>query len=102
MALAEILTVDVTYFESENNIDNYFLQLTTTNQQKAEEYVEALLQSQQSNKVVQLFPVPVLSVITLSAGLGESLFDEYETETVYYDVEQYGYNIATWIEGNSM
>ena len=32
----------------------------------------------------------------------ENLSDEYETETVYSDVEQYGYDIATWIEGNSM
>lgn len=102
VALANILGVDVTYFESEYNIVNNFLQLTTANQQKAEEYVEELLQSQQSNKVIQLFPVPVLSNIALSAGLGESLFDEHKTELVYSDVEQYGYDIAAWIEGNSM
>lgn len=102
VALAEILDVDVTYFESEYNIVNNFLQLTTANQQKAEEYVEELLQSQQSNKVIQLFPVPVLSDVALSAGLGEALFDEYETEIVYSAVEQYGYDIAAWIEGDSM
>ena len=44
----------------------------------------------------------MLSDIQLSAGLGESLFDEFETETVYSDVEQYGYDIAAWIEGHSM
>ena len=101
-ALAKILDVDITYFESEYNIVNNFLQLNTANQQKAEEYVEKIMQSQQSNKVIQLFPVPVLSEVALSAGFGESLFDEYETETVYSDEEQLGYDIATWISGKSM
>lgn len=39
-ALAKILDVDVSYFESEHNIVNNFLQLTTANQQKAEEQLE--------------------------------------------------------------
>ena len=49
-----------------------------------------------------LFVVEVLSDVSLSAGLGESLFDEYETETVYAEEEQYGYDIAAWITGASM
>lgn len=102
VALAEILDVEVTYFESECNIVNNFLQLTSANQQKAEEYVKGLLQSQQSSKIVQLFPVSVLSEVALSAGVGEGFFDEFETETVYSDKEQYNYDIAVWIEGNSM
>lgn len=102
VALANILDVDVTYFESEYNIVNNFLQLTTANQQNAEEYIEELLQSQQFDKVVHLYPVSVLSDIALSAGLGEGFFDEFETETVYSDEEQYGYDIAAWIEGDSM
>lgn len=44
----------------------------------------------------------VLSDVVLSAGLGESLFDEYETETIYTEEEQYGYDIASWIKGDSM
>ncbi|HEM6332861.1 XRE family transcriptional regulator [Streptococcus sp. 32226D021BW] len=102
VALAEILEVDTTYFESEYNIVNNYLQLTTYNQQKAEVYVEELLQSQQSDKVVHLYSVSVLSDVALSAGLGEGFFDEFETETVYSDEEQYGYDIAAWIEGDSM
>ncbi|HFR3676247.1 TPA: helix-turn-helix transcriptional regulator [Streptococcus suis] len=102
VALAEILEVDTTYFESEYNIVNNYLQLTTYNQQKAEVYVEELLQSQQSDKVVHLYSVSVLSDVQLSAGLGEGFFDEFETETVYSDEEQYGYDIAAWIEGDSM
>lgn len=102
VALANILDVNVTYFESEYNIVNNFLQLTTANQQNAEEYIEELLQSQQFDKVVHLYPVSVLSDVALSAGLGEGFFDEYETETVYSDEEQYAYDIAAWISGNSM
>lgn len=102
VALAEILDVDITYFESEYNIVNNYLQLSPDNQLKAEEYVEELLHSQQTTKVTPLFSVQVLSDIQLSAGLGEGFFDEFETETVYSDEEQYGYDIAAWIEGDSM
>ncbi|HEM5148088.1 TPA: helix-turn-helix transcriptional regulator [Streptococcus suis] len=100
--LAKILDVPVTYFESEYNIVNNYLQLSPDNQVKAEEYVEELLHSQQTSNVTPLFSVQVLSDIQLSAGLGEGFFDEFETETVYSDEEQYGYDIAAWIEGDSM
>ncbi|HEL1740536.1 TPA: helix-turn-helix transcriptional regulator [Streptococcus suis] len=101
-ALAKILDVPVTYFESEYNIVNNYLQLSPNNQVKAEEYVEELLLSQQTSNVTPLFSVQVLSDIQLSAGLGEGFFDEFETETVYSNEEQYGYDIAAWIEGDSM
>ncbi|HEM6112889.1 TPA: helix-turn-helix transcriptional regulator [Streptococcus suis] len=100
--LAKILDVPVTYFESEYNIVNNYLQLSPDNQLKAEEYVEELLLSQQTSNVIPLFSVQVLSDIQLSAGLGEGFFDEFETETIYSDEEQYGYDIAAWIEGDSM
>ena len=101
-ALAKILDVPVTYFESEYNIVNNYLQLSPDNQIKAEEYVEELLLSQQTSNVTPLFSVQVLSDVQLSAGLGEGFFDEFETEIVYSDEEQYGYDIAAWIEGDSM
>ncbi|HFU4517054.1 TPA: helix-turn-helix transcriptional regulator, partial [Streptococcus suis] len=101
-ALAAILEVPVTFFESEYNIVNNYLQLSPDNQVKAEEYVEELLISQQISNVTSLFSVQVLSDVQLSAGLGEGFFDEFETETVYSDEEQYGYDIAAWIEGDSM
>ena len=44
----------------------------------------------------------VLSEIQLSAGPGEGLYDEFETETVYSEDEYKGFDIATWISGNSM
>ncbi|CEO61254.1 helix-turn-helix domain-containing protein [Streptococcus pneumoniae] len=102
-ALARILDVPTTYFESEYKIVNTYLQLSSENQNKVDEYAGELLQAQQSHdKVVPLFAVEVLSDVSLSAGLGESLFDEYETETVYAEEEQYGYDIAAWIKGDSM
>ena len=101
-ALSKILDVPVTYFESEYNIVNNYLQLSPDNQIKAEEYVEELLLSQQTSNVTPLFSVQVLSDVQLSAGLGEGFFDESETEIVYSDEEQYGYDIAAWIEGDSM
>ena len=100
--LSKILDVPVTYFESEYNIVNNYLQLSPDNQAKAEDFVEELLLSQQTSNVTPLFSVQVLSDIQLSAGLGEGFFDEFETETVYSNEEQYGYDIAAWIEGDSM
>ena len=101
-ALASILGVSDTYFESEYDIMNHYLQLNPMNQQKADNYVEDLLQSQEQKKTIQLFAVEVLSDITLSAGSGRAFFDEQETETVYSDEEQYGYDVAAWIQGDSM
>ncbi|RSI03783.1 LexA family transcriptional regulator [Streptococcus sanguinis] len=101
-ALASILGVSDTYFESEYDIMNHYLQLNPMNQQKADTYVEDLLQSQEQKKTIQLFAVKVLSDIALSAGAGEAFFDEQETETVFSDEEQYGYDVAAWIQGDSM
>lgn len=103
-ALATLLEVPVTYFESEYNIVNNFLQLNDFNKVLAEEYMEDLLQTQREaeRKVIQLFPIEVLDDISLSAGPGQSFADEYETRTVYSDEEQYGYDFATWIKGTSM
>lgn len=100
VALADYFNVPKTYFESEHNIVTNFLQLNENNQAKAEAYVEDLLIEQ--NKVVELFPIEVAKNITLAAGPGYGFDDEFETETVYIDEELYGYDIACWIEGNSM
>lgn len=104
VALAAVLEVPVTYFESEYNIVNNFLQLNDFNKVLAEEYMEDLLRTQheEERKVVQLFPVEVLDDISLSAGPGQSFADEYETRTIYSEEEQYGYDFATWIKGTSM
>ena len=89
-ALADILDVDITYFESEYNIVNNFLQLSPDNQVKAEEYVEELLLSQQASNIIPLFSVQVLSDIQLSAGIGEGFFDEFETEKDEFEDDDEG------------
>ena len=63
--LADILNVDITFFESEYNIVNNFLQLSPDNQVKAEEYVEGLLLSEQTTNVTPLFSVQVLADVQL-------------------------------------
>lgn len=103
-ALATVLDVPVTYFESEYNIVNNFLQLTDANKVLAEDYVEELLNSQhkEENKVIPLYPIEVLEDIRLSAGPGQGFDNEYETTTVYSDEELSGFDLATWISGTSM
>ncbi|MGC4388113.1 S24 family peptidase, partial [Streptococcus suis] len=55
-----------------------------------------------AENVVSIYSYQVLSDIQLSAGPGEGLYDEFETETVYSEDEYTGFDIATWISGNSM
>ena len=97
--LAHYLQVDNEYFESEYTIVSSYLQLNSTNQQKLEDYADTLLESQ--NNTAQLFPIQVLDDIRLSAGSGEMVGDEYTTSEVLAD-QDYSYDIATWIKGNSM
>lgn len=101
--LAILLDVPETYFESEYKIVNTYLQLSLQNQEKVEKYAEELFQAQKVHeKIVPLFVVEVLSDVQLSAGPGEALYNEFETETVYSKDEYTGFDIATWISGNSM
>ncbi|MGT2895040.1 XRE family transcriptional regulator [Streptococcus entericus] len=104
LALAKILEVDPTYFESEHNIVSNFLQLNHTNQLKAETLVERLLikQRAEENKVVNLIAYNVIKNVALAAGPGYGFDDEYETEVVYSDEEYSGFDIAAWIDGTSM
>ncbi|MDW8735427.1 S24 family peptidase [Streptococcus suis] len=98
----ETYTKETTETPEQFKVQNYLL-LTDENKLAAEDYVEQLLASQSiAENVVSLFSYQVLSEVQLSAGPGESFFDEYETETVYSEDEYSGFDIATWISGNSM
>jgi phage repressor protein C with HTH and peptisase S24 domain len=105
LLLSEILDVEPSYFESEYNIVTNYLQLNETNQVLADKFVENLLAEQikkeSESKVIPLFPVRVLKDVPLSAGLGDNYYDEYEYETVYSE-EDYNYDIAAYIHGDSM
>ncbi|CDO17309.1 Pleiotropic regulator of exopolysaccharide synthe sis, competence and biofilm formation Ftr, XRE family [Streptococcus gallolyticus] len=97
--VADYLGVDKAYFESEYPIVSTYLQLTQPNQQKLVDYADVLLDAQ--NNIIKLFPVQVLDDISLSAGSGEMIGDEYTTREVFAD-RDYSYDVATWIKGNSM
>ena len=103
--LSEILEVEPRFFESEYHIVSNYLQLNKTNQVLADKFVENLLAEQikkeSESKVIPLFPVRVLKDVPLSAGLGDNYYDEYEYETVYSE-EDYNYDIAAYIHGDSM
>ena len=107
LLLSEILDVEPSYFESEYYIVTNYLQLNETNQVLADKFVENLLAKQikkeSESKVLPLFSVQVLSDIQLSAGLGVSLFDEYETETVYLDmISLLGLVVSLWNQSIKM
>ncbi|HFI0506161.1 TPA: helix-turn-helix transcriptional regulator [Streptococcus suis] len=99
--LANILGVSTSYFESEYKLVRTYLQLNSHNREKVESYAEELLIVQKENNVMPLYSVKVIDDIELSAGLGESIYDESETVEVFSD-KDYSYDIATWIKGDSM
>lgn len=99
--LADILGVSTGYFESEHRIVETYLKLNDINRVKVEEYAEELLTVQEESKVVQLYSIKVIDDVELSAGLGESTYDETDTVEVFSETD-YQYDIATWIKGDSM
>ena len=84
--------VETTYFESEYEIVNKYLQLNEINQKK-------LLTMANELYVSQLYKYKVHA--KLSAGLGNFYYEDYEFDTVYFD-KDISYDIASWIDGDSM
>ncbi|HRK76649.1 MAG TPA: DNA-binding protein, partial [Streptococcus parasuis] len=67
-----------------------YLRLNQKNRTSADHFVEELLKNQMeesSKKVISLYPIQVLEEVPLSAGYGESYYDEYRFSTVYSDEE---------------
>ena len=90
--LALYFNVETTYFESEYEIVNKYLQLNDINKKK-------LLTIANDLYVSQLYKYQVHA--KLSAGLGNFYYEDYKFDTVYYD-KDISYDIASWIDGNSM
>lgn len=90
--LALYFNVETTYFESEYEIVNKYLQLNEINQKK-------LLTMASELYVSQLYKYQVHA--KLSAGLGNFYYEDYEFDTVYFD-KNISYDIASWIDGDSM
>lgn len=96
--LAQILHIKPNNLREEHPHLTLYKQLNKTNKKKVDELTHDLLVEQ---KIVPLFSVKVLDNVTLSAGHGSGFYDEYETREVFTEKE-YFYDIATWIEGDSM
>lgn len=90
--LALYFNVETTYFESEYEIVNKYLQLNEINQKK-------LLTMANELYVSQLYKYQVHA--KLSAGLGNFYYEDYEFDTVYFD-KDISHDIASWIDGDSM
>ena len=80
-------------------LDNVFSKLETNRQDKVVSYAQSELDEQNKENLVQLFPYNVQE--KLSAGTGYGYFDDGNYDTVYYN-EQYDYDFASWIFGDSM
>ena len=102
--LGSLFGVEHTYFESEYMIVSNYLRLNQKNRTSADHFVEELLKNQMeesSKKVISLYPIQVLEEVPLSAGYGESYYDENQFNIVYSDKE-YNYDFASFIVGQSM
>lgn len=80
-------------------LDNVFSKLETNRQDKVVSYAQSELEEQNKENLVQLFSYNVKE--KLSAGTGYGYFDDGNYDTVYYN-EQYDYDFASWIFGDSM
>ena len=80
-------------------LDNVFSKLETNRQDKVVSYAQSELEEQNKENLVQLFSYNVQE--KLSAGTGYGYFDDGNYDTVYYN-EQYDYDFASWIFGDSM
>ena len=80
-------------------LDNIFGKLEKPRQEIVINTAQEQLEEQNKENLVQLFPYNVQE--KLSAGTGYGYFDDGNSDTVYYD-EQYDYDFASWIFGDSM
>lgn len=80
-------------------LDNIFNKLEKPRQEIVINTAQEQLDEQNKEKLVQLFPYNVQE--KLSAGTGYGYFDDGNYDTVYYN-EQYDYDFASWIFGDSM
>lgn len=96
--LAQVLHITTNDLQEEHPHLTLYKQLNQSNKKKVDELTHDLLMKQ---KVVPLFSVHVLDNVALSAGYGNGIWEEYEKKEVFTDKE-YLYDVATWIEGQSM
>ena len=101
MKLENLFKVPSGYF-NEEEILNLYHQLNSPNQSKAITYVRGLVSSQSkvSNSIQEiLYEYKVFE--KMSAGIGSSIYDDGEYDTVYFN-EELAHDFASWIDGDSM
>lgn len=96
--ISEILGVTEVFFYEEE-IAMLYKQLNPTNQTKAMNYVKDLVDKQSNIIAMPTFPYRVYE--SLSAGIGSSVYDDKDYDTVYFD-EELPHDFASWIDGDSM
>lgn len=96
--IAEILGVTEEFFYEEE-ITMLYKQLNPSNQIKAMNYVKDLVDKQSNIVAMPTFPYRVYE--SLSAGIGSSVYNDQDYDTVYFD-EELAHDFASWISGDSM
>ena len=96
--IAGILGVTEEFFYEEE-ITMLYKQLNPSNQIKAMNYVKDLVDKQSNIVVMPNFPYRVYE--SLSAGIGSSVYNDQDYDTVYFD-EELAHDFASWISGDSM
>ena len=96
--IAEILGVTEDFFYEEE-ITMLYKQLNPSNQTKAMNYVKDLVDKQSNIIAMTTFPYRVYE--SLSAGIGATVYDDKNFDTVYFDKEL-AHDFASWISGDSM
>ncbi len=99
--LADLLSVSDSFFESQHDIVDVYLQLDKGNQRKSLDYSKELLQEQQVSSTVKetLYSYKVFE--RLSAGTGFSYFGDGNYDEVFYH-EKLDHDFASWVFGDSM
>lgn len=99
--LERILDVPEGYF-TEMDIVRYYNTLSPENKEKAMNYVKSLAEID-TQKVVNIsekrFAYRVYE--RMSAGIGASVYDDKDYDTVYFD-EELPHDFASWVSGDSM
>ena len=96
--ISEILGVTEDFFYEEE-IAMLYKQLNSTNQTKAMNYVKDLVDKQSNIIAMPIFPYRVYE--SLSAGIGATVYDDKNYDTVYFD-EELAHDFASWVSGDSM
>ncbi|MBK0348494.1 helix-turn-helix transcriptional regulator [Aerococcaceae bacterium zg-ZJ1578] len=100
--LAQLLHVMPSYFQSEHEIVDLYLQLNESNQHHVLNYTRHTLDEQLQEEKTLTAPLFEYHVYEkLSAGSGYTTLDDRNYDVVYFD-EQIDYDIASWIFGDSM